>query len=522
MENESQEMIESMEKFYKLRRENPNAVQDIVRNGCELVGILRGLGRYEDSLTIIDLLQADAEQFGDIVLLATVWRNRALIHWTKCDFQATIQAIREALRLSKSVNDQKGVGIAERILGVSYQSISNYPEALEHLNRALDIFSDIDDKQERAIADYWCGVCYTAQMDIEPAMNSLLSALETFKTQNFDRGIADTYNSLGILFINMKIYDRAQEFFELSLQIRKRLDEKRGIADVLNNLGMIHRSKLELDVALDYYAQSLAIHESLGSMQKASNVMTNIGSVYEQQGYYEKSLAIHQRALQIRREINYTDGIYSSLGNIATVYLRLNRFDLAYDAIKDVVANIESLPAVHKYKYYELYSAYCEATGDVRASLDAHKKASIIRHTLFDEARIHRLSESLSKFLDRERQRGAEALLQKNIELERSYAELKRAQNEIVNLEKRNAVLAMAVTANHELNQPLMIASGNLEMLAEEIRVLPIDDSTLKHLRRTQEAIGNISDILKRFRTDSQIKEDIYLGNTSMWVFPKE
>ncbi|MEA1972951.1 MAG: PAS domain S-box protein, partial [Candidatus Cloacimonadota bacterium] len=80
----------------------------------------------------------------------------------------------------------------------------------------------------------------------------------------------------------------------------------------------------------------------------------------------------------------------------------------------------------------------------------------------------------------------------------------KKSQVKILELEKRNSAMAMAVTANHELNQPLMVISGNLDMI-----VLTSDDSFIdKHSKRI-EKINESIDI-------KDIEFDDYTESTEM------
>jgi two-component system cell cycle response regulator len=77
---------------------------------------------------------------------------------------------------------------------------------------------------------------------------------------------------------------------------------------------------------------------------------------------------------------------------------------------------------------------------------------------------------------------------------------LLQAQQELVNIERQNAVLTMSVTANHEINQPLMIIKGNVELLQSQN---PPSEKSEKHYMRIHEAITRIEDILAKLRSIS-------------------
>ena len=103
--------------------------------------------------------------------------------------------------------------------------------------------------------------------------------------------------------------------------------------------------------------------------------------------------------------------------------------------------------------------------------------------------------------------------------LKESYKQLREAQEEILSLERKSSVLAMAVTANHEINQPLMIIKGNLEMLQLTSSPENISDKNKKYIARVEEAVDRIKTILDKFKHSGSFQFDEYGGNTKMVMF---
>jgi PAS domain S-box-containing protein len=93
---------------------------------------------------------------------------------------------------------------------------------------------------------------------------------------------------------------------------------------------------------------------------------------------------------------------------------------------------------------------------------------------------------------------------------ERAYKELKKTQRRVIDLEQRNAVLATVVTANHEINQPLTILQGNIELLQEKIA----DPALAKYFERVDTAMVRIQNILRKLRDVDEIR----FNNYSEWT----
>ncbi len=96
----------------------------------------------------------------------------------------------------------------------------------------------------------------------------------------------------------------------------------------------------------------------------------------------------------------------------------------------------------------------------------------------------------------------------------------KKNEELLQEMEKKNSALAMAVTANHELNQPLTVLQGNLEMLYFTI---PIPDGKQKrYKKRITEAIEKMSEILSKYRSSTEFIYEKYAQHTDMVVFKSE
>ncbi len=103
-----------------------------------------------------------------------------------------------------------------------------------------------------------------------------------------------------------------------------------------------------------------------------------------------------------------------------------------------------------------------------------------------------------------------------NDKLENTLHRLKEAQDDLLQLERTKAALAMAVTVNHEINQPLMVMQGNLEMLIMKLS----DDLELvkygKYVDTIKKSIEKIKAILHGFRKADYIEFTDYIDGTNM------
>lgn len=100
-----------------------------------------------------------------------------------------------------------------------------------------------------------------------------------------------------------------------------------------------------------------------------------------------------------------------------------------------------------------------------------------------------------------------------------THLRLKKTHERLLELERQSSILAMAVTANHEINQPLTVLSGNLFLLKESLSRNQLTDKQLEYMNRMERAILRIKDILIKYRTADSIHFQNYSEDTKMVVF---
>jgi DNA-binding response OmpR family regulator len=90
-------------------------------------------------------------------------------------------------------------------------------------------------------------------------------------------------------------------------------------------------------------------------------------------------------------------------------------------------------------------------------------------------------------------------------EMQASFIELKDSQDVIVAREKQDAVKALSVTASHEMNQPVTVIQGYLDLLRDSMDPGALTPAQQKYLDRIENGLKKLIDILERFRKSSHL-----------------
>lgn len=112
---------------------------------------------------------------------------------------------------------------------------------------------------------------------------------------------------------------------------------------------------------------------------------------------------------------------------------------------------------------------------------------------------------------------------QKNIELKAANQKIKEEQERRIEVEKKNAVLSLGVTANHELNQPLAVANANLGLFIKTINDIDLTEKQMGLLDKVSGSVEKMTGIIKRYVDKSkEFRFDKYANDLDMVIFNDE
>jgi len=101
-------------------------------------------------------------------------------------------------------------------------------------------------------------------------------------------------------------------------------------------------------------------------------------------------------------------------------------------------------------------------------------------------------------------------LRSKNEELEKAHKSLKEAQEELIELKKREVISQVIVSLNHEINNPLTTIVGNAQFLL--MTADKVDEGVAERLETIAREANRISQVTHKLRNLRQLETEDYLG----------
>lgn len=291
---------------------------------------------------------------------------------------AISQYLIKALSLQTQTKNRQGQADVLNAMGVAYERLGRYDDALKYYSDSLSIKEEIGNKQSATISLTNIANLYVFQSQFEKAKEILKKAQIVYREINDPAGVAEVQNTFGVISENQGQYEDALKYYRAALQIRKTLKDDRLIATSYENIGQIYYLTGHYDEAQAFDEQSLALRRKTGDQNGIILSMQNMGFLQLAQGDLNEAVKSFLDALQQARAIQFENAIAVSLGNLGTIFQAQGRYDAALDSYREAINVLKGLnDRKGESEYTKLMGATFLEMGnftDARASLNSARE----------------------------------------------------------------------------------------------------------------------------------------------------
>jgi tetratricopeptide (TPR) repeat protein len=395
--------------------------------------------------------------------------------------------------------------------------------------------------------------------DAEPV---LIKAKSIAEPNNFSDLLIPIYQNLGIVYFHLDNLEQTLDHYTKGLNLAIKVGDKVNEMKFYLNLQSYFYDIADFQKVEEYGNSALELAEILGDINVQSAVTNNLGTIYYERNEFDRALHYFNKSISVvEGKTEFDQWLANSYMNKGMVYSSLNHFDEALilinkakdlaikaDSIRTIInININLIPIYRhfedKEKVLELIQqteTLCEENNQEKLliSLLEYARTYLFNMQLYKESclfgeKLHKVTQkyftqdlkeqlaSLTANFEIEKGKIEKKVLEEKLhELELKNQQLKNAQNEIQLLERKNSIYAMAVTANHEINQPLQVISNYVELI--EMKSNEDDLSTQKYVTKIQSSIKRISKILCKYSNIKDFEITDYTNNTKMVIIDEE
>lgn len=169
----------------------------------------------------------------------------------------------EALHLADSIGDVSGKAMAKRVLGVSYWTLGEPKQALEHLTEAEALYRGIGDKEGATNCLMNAGMVYADIQEYQKALELYNQSIQEFTELGLKGRIATTFTKIGSVYIEQGKLREAREYLTNALNMHREEGFVYGQGEAHNRLATLFLIEGELEQADHHLRRATAISERI-------------------------------------------------------------------------------------------------------------------------------------------------------------------------------------------------------------------------------------------------------------------
>ena len=297
--------------------------------------------------------------------------------------------------MSIAIEQKYGLGIARvnNEIGLSYQTMSRFSEALKYYLRSLEQYEALNNKDGIGQVQYNLSSLYQQYSDYKQSMDYAVRSLSSFKQTGNKVKEAKALEIVGSLFFRQDDFENADKYYHQALDLYRELGDTTGVATSMGSIGMILAARGESYDAIEILNKALDLSEKEGDSWMIQSNLNNLGLVEKERGNYKRSLDFINRSYRINAKMGNELNMATNIGNKGSVYLGLAKLetgDLAEEYLDEAINNLDTAisrclelqsydPAVSFYR--DLSEAYT-IKGQSKKALQAYQLGAAIKDSI--------------------------------------------------------------------------------------------------------------------------------------------
>ncbi|MTI30981.1 tetratricopeptide repeat protein [Xanthovirga aplysinae] len=233
---------------------------------------------------------------------------------------------------------------ALKVIGYSYNVISDFQSALEYFNRARSLNTD---KKEEAKLLHNLGWVHRSAKNYEDALEFFIQANKLWEKSEMDFQ-APTLNNLGLVYYELEDIPNAKKYLQEALRVSKKHNNSRDIVNSTIALGWFYLMTNNLDLAKDKTIEGLNILDTIKSYSAnyvRTDALNNLGAIEKKLGDLDEAYNTHLKAFNLAVEVGIDKAkleASTALKNISYAKNDLKQYKLYSDYELALTKNLDA------------------------------------------------------------------------------------------------------------------------------------------------------------------------------------
>jgi len=262
--------------------------------------LLRYSQRWAEALTVLESL---SQQELSIQLRSMLTNTLGLAYDSLGKWDEALLHYQASLDIKRALGDRQGESTTLMNIGNVYQLQGRWDEALAHYQASLNIFRALGDRQGESNSLMGIANVYQLQGRWNEALAHYQASLDILRALGDRHGEAITLGNIGETYLKQGAWAKAQPLLNQALQIARELGDRELEASTLHVIGEWNKHQGQWDEAIAHYNVALALRRELGAKVGLGETLDALGELYRMRGMWAEAVQVHEQALQIWREL---------------------------------------------------------------------------------------------------------------------------------------------------------------------------------------------------------------------------
>jgi len=281
--------------------------------------------------------------------------NELSFQFQKGDFPKALEYSDKALDLARKSGNKKFIAKSYLSKGSMLLYTGQYDVALKTYFDGLKIAEEINDLIIASNIQNNIGVVYDYLMKYDQALESYLKTLEIYnsmppKMQLKQRSkLCSYYSNIGSIYLTRKDFATSETYFLKALDIATSGGDKKMQGVIYNNMGKVYRFRKDFPKAYEYLNKSLEVRLALNDKNEITKSYVFLMELYLEDGNTEKALEISKIAYDLATEVGSVEWTKWITKNMFTIYGQMGQCEDAlwafqqYKIMSDSLMNEQSI-----------------------------------------------------------------------------------------------------------------------------------------------------------------------------------
>lgn len=408
--------------------------------------------------------------------LALLLVERSTSDFLTTDVDSGMISARQALSISRKIGFKKGEVRAKAAMAIFLNISGDLPGALkitfEVLPEAIQI------KQMRVVASCYNtrGLTYSTLKDRKKSLDNYYAALHVTEQYHFGESQVVELNNISRQYLDMDRLDSAAWFNQQAYDLSIKKNLIKNIGYIIRNFGIIRFKKGDMAGAIAWYQKSLADSSALRNHYLKSDDYRRIAEAYQKLGKSDSVISYAQKGFQQakldrnpdieQRATTLLSEQYKLKGDFKNAFYYQQITQTAKDSLfsQQKTLQIENLAYNEDQRKQQVHAAELAYQNRVRLFV------------LLGVIGVFVLIAVILVFANSQRRKANVLLLKQNEQiqnqhkaLEKTLAELKNTQIQLIQAEKMASLGELTAGIAHEIQNPLNFVNNFSEINTELI-----------------------------------------------------